>query len=787
MNRKLLILIALFIPAALAQTVTVDDGDPEYNDTGWTLAVGQGFNNDVRFVAAGTGQQATWVPNLSSGTYAVYASWTVHLNRATDAKYIVNHVSGSSIFLRNQELLANGSNGSSGEWSNWSFLGSFAFLSGTSGNVSLNNTADEYVIADAIRFVKIAGTTLFVNSSCAGFAAPCFTSLQAAIVNATDGDTILVSPGLYNETIMACPTPFSDQGMFCVDKSIRIIGDPNGPGVGCSPGAPVIDGGGAFASAFVISDTSNVFISGFEIKNFANPGCCTGGIGNAVLAWNANTTNVTIQDNCMHDLGWNGVLVGSDDGSVQSGWIVRKNVITNVSENGIELTNTANSQILFNVINGPSAITPWDITDAGVGIEVAARAFDYAGPTNITSFGISVIGNKINGPFAPLSRAGINIMSRSYCATCPAVLTGVNVMHNTINGTGTRGVYIVSHSRAGGPAYLSNVRVIDNLLTLNSVGADLGVAEGAFGASSVDGVYQNIEISDNTVTKNSIGMRNGINTLMLRNKIYNNTIGIFLNNTATNTSVRKNFIYNNSDGVVVDGDDNHVTDNRIETNNGTTGVHVNATASNTRVVRNFFISNAPQAFDAGTNTKWNDTVNGNCWSDLRLNPGFPHTYFINIINATHNATDYRPCGVNAMLTSVGKGGGLISIQDFTKFKKNTTLVTALLKEKNGLLSGLVRITVRATSNESKDIYANIKSYPDTIESFGPSLVKVSGTGALNKVVRLKGKIIEEEDHNVNLTIWINKTHTSVVAYAGPFLELNITNARTSTFRFKEQK
>ena len=139
-----------------------------------------------------------------------------------------------------------------------------------------------------------------------------------------------------------------------------------------------------------------------------------------------------------------------------------------------------------------------------------------------------------------------------------------------------------------------------------------------------------------------------------------------------------------------------------------------------------------------------------------------------------------------MLTSVGKGG-LISIQDFTKFKKNTTLVTALLKEKNGLLSGLVRITVRATSNESKDIYASIKSYPDTLESFGPNLVKVSGTGALNKVVRLKGKVIENEDHNVNLTIWINRTHTSVVAYAGPFLELNITNARTSTFRFKEQK
>ena len=128
---------------------------------------------------------------------------------------------------------------------------------------------------------------------------------------------------------------------------------------------------------------------------------------------------------------------------------------------------------------------------------------------------------------------------------------------------------------------------------------------------------------------------------------------------------------------------------------------------------------------------------------------------------------------------------MIRIQDFTSFKKNTTTIIATLKEKNGILSGAVRINLRTTTSDGKDVYANIISKPDTIEEFNSGMVRVSGSGVLDKIVRLKGKIIETEDHNVNLTFWMNKTSGNAVAYTGSYLELNITNAKVKIFNFRE--
>src|SRR3989338_6685105 len=216
-NYKFVVLLILSIPVALAQTIEIDDGDAGYADTGWTLAVGQGFMNDVHFIAAGNGTQtANWTPSINvTGNYNVYVSWTVHPNRATNAPYIVNHDGGSAAFFINQELLANGSSGSSGECSGWRFLATLHFDGIGMENIVLNDNANEYVIADAVRFVKLGGTTLYVDDDgvCGGFNTPCFTTLQAALLNATDGDKIFVYSGVYNET-----------GQIVISKNITIEG-----------------------------------------------------------------------------------------------------------------------------------------------------------------------------------------------------------------------------------------------------------------------------------------------------------------------------------------------------------------------------------------------------------------------------------------------------------------------------------------------------------------------------------------------------------------------------------
>lgn len=97
---------------------------------------------------ASGGHTATFTPTLpSAGDYQVYARWTAHSNRASNATYQVTHKNGTSSFVANQRIDGN----------LWNSLGTFSFDSGTTGYVTLSDTGtDGYVIADAIRFVEVS-------------------------------------------------------------------------------------------------------------------------------------------------------------------------------------------------------------------------------------------------------------------------------------------------------------------------------------------------------------------------------------------------------------------------------------------------------------------------------------------------------------------------------------------------------------------------------------------------------------------------------------------------------
>ena len=86
---------------------------------------------------------ATWTPNLTAAaSYDVYAWWKAEPNRASDAKYTIFYDGGSDTVIVNQEQ-----NGSQ-----WNYLGTYPFVAGTSGYVVLSDDANEYVIADAVKF-----------------------------------------------------------------------------------------------------------------------------------------------------------------------------------------------------------------------------------------------------------------------------------------------------------------------------------------------------------------------------------------------------------------------------------------------------------------------------------------------------------------------------------------------------------------------------------------------------------------------------------------------------------
>jgi subtilisin family serine protease len=134
----------------------IDDGDPGFSTIGnWNYYTGQGFGtpSDVLAAAAGTGaDSATWsFIGLAAGSYRVSVTWTRHPNRATNAKYSVT-TTGTSQFTINQQLAPAGGPVESG--TTFQDLGTFV-VNGGSIVVSLNNNANGYVIADAVRIEKL--------------------------------------------------------------------------------------------------------------------------------------------------------------------------------------------------------------------------------------------------------------------------------------------------------------------------------------------------------------------------------------------------------------------------------------------------------------------------------------------------------------------------------------------------------------------------------------------------------------------------------------------------------
>jgi RHS repeat-associated protein len=97
----------------------------------------------VQLAPAGAApNSATWSPNLS-GPYELYAKWTDHVNRATNATYTVTHPGGATPVTVNQQ--AGGGQ--------WNLLGTFNLT--PSSNITLTDQANGYVVADAIQLISV--------------------------------------------------------------------------------------------------------------------------------------------------------------------------------------------------------------------------------------------------------------------------------------------------------------------------------------------------------------------------------------------------------------------------------------------------------------------------------------------------------------------------------------------------------------------------------------------------------------------------------------------------------
>ena len=128
--------------------IIMDDPDATYTGTWTTGSNTDQYGDSVRwnYITGPLDSTATWRPDIQhAGQYSVYAWWTVHGNRATDAPYTIYYDGGFETVEVNQEI-----NGGK-----WNYLGTYPFAEGTDGYVVLSDDSEEtgqYVIADAVKF-----------------------------------------------------------------------------------------------------------------------------------------------------------------------------------------------------------------------------------------------------------------------------------------------------------------------------------------------------------------------------------------------------------------------------------------------------------------------------------------------------------------------------------------------------------------------------------------------------------------------------------------------------------
>jgi len=152
------------LPLQTTTPSVIDDGDAAYAETGsaWLGWSGAGtYQGDCRYAPAGTGQNtATW--SFSGLTplwyYQLLATYPADSNHASNAPFTV--LDGTNTLATvpiNQQVAPSGPTIDNQPWQN---LGTFC---STSGNLSvkLSDSANGYVVADAVRVVPVAPLTLY--------------------------------------------------------------------------------------------------------------------------------------------------------------------------------------------------------------------------------------------------------------------------------------------------------------------------------------------------------------------------------------------------------------------------------------------------------------------------------------------------------------------------------------------------------------------------------------------------------------------------------------------------
>lgn len=291
-----------------------------------------------------------------------------------------------------------------------------------------------------------------------------YISIQNAVTNANSGETIKVLSGTYTESVT-------------ITKPITIIGKPDSSVRGPGTDAPVLDGKRESKNAFELKQgVSNVRIAGFEIRNYGNISVENvtrqNARGEGIAAYNASTSQVTIQDNYIHSVGWSGIVFSGKGYRPHDNLTISRNKVENTAFYGIEAGGIHDSQIVNNsVIAGTNtADTIWFIdgnnSDGGIAIWANSRK------RSIITQNVTIQNNSISGPF---DQAGIehlinDFQTQGSPAGVSATSQNITISNNELNGIDSTGI---AHLTVGTNTDATGVVISNNTVRDGGIGIEI--------------------------------------------------------------------------------------------------------------------------------------------------------------------------------------------------------------------------------------------------------------------------------------------------------------------------
>ncbi|UCG69688.1 MAG: right-handed parallel beta-helix repeat-containing protein [Thermoplasmata archaeon] len=388
--------------------------------------------------------------------------------------------------------------------------------------------------------LNVGGTTHYVNTTGSGGA---YTSIQDAINDSIDGDTVFVYNGTYYENVK-------------VNKTLNLVGE--------NKSSTVIDGQG-FDVLIVYASQTN--ITGFTITNGSTAiefhMCSYNDISDNIIQDNVgaillnNSANNTIRDNTISDQ-----IVGGLTLEVSNNNTVTGNIIKNNNQYGISLFIAKMNNITYNSFSSNTI---------GVDLVLSKQNNLNYNEMNNDNYGFNllfssndnkIIGNNIIDTFYGVTMDGSSsnkIISNDITTWRNGIKTSMSsnnvITRNNITG-GERGILLQSNSN-------------NNMIDGNSATViDYGIV---ISGSANNDVWDNICTGNNDY---GIFLGSSTDNDIIGNNASNNKWGIYYDLSSNNDFVGNNVSGNSWHGIYsYRSSDNHLIGNNVSSN-GRYGIDV---------------------------------------------------------------------------------------------------------------------------------------------------------------------------------------------------------------------